>query len=88
MTCCNAVPEVLPYASDTGNDCHGLSSDPQPLRCMFPHKHFGDQIVCFKTNTWCVFSCRCPLLGTFYTASSKQNFGQIEQRCLVYQSNK
>ena len=47
--CCNAVPEVLLYACDTDSDHCGLSSDLQPLHCVFTHQHVGDHIVYFQT---------------------------------------
>ncbi len=57
------------------------------------------RIVCFHTSILvtklafpkilpAVFSCRCLLLGTFYTASSEQHTRQVVQCCLVYESNK
>ena len=90
MTCCNAVPEVLLYACDTGNDRHGLSSDLQPLHCVFSHKHFGDQIVCFKNMT-CYVLLPLSVAGhcsRVTASSSKQHFRQVVERCLVYESNK
>ena len=56
-------------------------------------------VVCFHTSILvtklsvsktlpAVLSCRCLLLGTFYTPLSKQHFRQVVERCLVYESNK
>ena len=85
MTYCNAVREVLLYASDTGNDRHGFSSNPQPLPCIFPHKHFGDQVVCFKNISCCVYLL-LPVAGHFPHSFPKQHTRQVVEGCLAYES--